>query len=222
MNVFEAVKQSVTPRQAAEHYGVKVNRSGMACCPFHSDKNPSLKFYRQRFHCFGCQTGGDVIDFTANLFGLSVKEAAEKLSADFGINYESSYKSSYKSGSRASPRPVKRKVSEELRFERAEKKCFRVYSDYLRLLEQWRTEYAPEPDEDNWHPLFVEALEKQAYVEYLLDVLLSGSLKEHAELIAAKGEDVIRIERRISEFAARDPAGRGECCPTARTGTDDR
>ena len=35
MNVFEAVKQSVTTRQAAEHYGIHVGRNGMACCPFH-------------------------------------------------------------------------------------------------------------------------------------------------------------------------------------------
>lgn len=34
MNVFEAVKQSVTTRQAAEMYGIKVNRNGMAVCPF--------------------------------------------------------------------------------------------------------------------------------------------------------------------------------------------
>ncbi len=34
LNVFEAVKQSVTTRQAAEHYGIRVGRNGMACCPF--------------------------------------------------------------------------------------------------------------------------------------------------------------------------------------------
>ena len=43
MNVFEAVKQSVTTRQAAEHYGVRVGRTGMCVCPFHDDKNPSMK-----------------------------------------------------------------------------------------------------------------------------------------------------------------------------------
>ena len=53
-NVFEAVKQSVTTRQAAEYYGVQVGRNGMACCPFHDDKHPSMKVDR-RFHCFGCQ-----------------------------------------------------------------------------------------------------------------------------------------------------------------------
>ena len=50
MNVFEAVKQSVTTRQAAERYGIKVNRNGMCVCPFHNDRNPSMKVDR-RFYC---------------------------------------------------------------------------------------------------------------------------------------------------------------------------
>lgn len=57
MNVFEAVKQSVTTRQAAEHYGIHVGRNGMACCPFHNDKTPSMKL-DQRYHCFGCGADG--------------------------------------------------------------------------------------------------------------------------------------------------------------------
>ena len=54
MNLFEAVKQNVTTRQAAERYGIRIRRNGMAVCPFHNDKNPSMKLDR-RFHCFGCQ-----------------------------------------------------------------------------------------------------------------------------------------------------------------------
>ena len=61
MNVFEAVKQSVTTRQAAEHYGIHVNRNGMACCPFHHDKTPSMKL-DQRYHCFGCGAVGYMVD----------------------------------------------------------------------------------------------------------------------------------------------------------------
>ena len=77
MNVFEAVKQSVTTRQAAEHYGIHAGRNGMACCPFHHDKTPSMKLDR-RYHCFGCGADGDVIDFAAALYGLGKKEAAGK------------------------------------------------------------------------------------------------------------------------------------------------
>ena len=63
-SVFEVVKQSVTAREAAELYGIAVGRGGMACCPFHDDRHPSMKV-DTRFHCFGCGADGDVIDFTA-------------------------------------------------------------------------------------------------------------------------------------------------------------
>ena len=87
MNVFEAVKQSVTTRQAAEHYGILVGRNGMCVCPFHDDKNPSMKVDR-RFHCFGCQADGDVIDFVSRLENVSPREAALMLAQDFSIPYE--------------------------------------------------------------------------------------------------------------------------------------
>lgn len=89
MNVFEAVKQSVTTWQAAEYYCLPVSRSGMISCPFHNDRTPSMKVDK-RFHCFGCGADGDVIDFVANLYGLEAKKAAEKLAEDFQIPYEHS------------------------------------------------------------------------------------------------------------------------------------
>ena len=73
MNVFEAVKQSVTTRQAASFYGIRVGRNGMVCCPFHNDRTPSMKV-DSRFYCFGCGASGDVIDFSALLHGLGKRE----------------------------------------------------------------------------------------------------------------------------------------------------
>ena len=93
MNLFDAVKEQVTAREAAERYGIRANRYGMAVCPFHPDKNPSMKLDR-RFHCFTCGADGDVINFVARLFGLKNGEAAKKLAADVGVAY---------SWSRASP-----------------------------------------------------------------------------------------------------------------------
>ena len=40
---FKSVKGLVTAREAAEHYGLTVNRYGMALCPFHDDHKPSMK-----------------------------------------------------------------------------------------------------------------------------------------------------------------------------------
>ena len=77
MNLFETVKASVTTRQAAERYGIEVDRTGKACCIFHDDRHPSMKV-DDRFHCFACGADGDVIDFAAQLFGVGVKEAARQ------------------------------------------------------------------------------------------------------------------------------------------------
>lgn len=90
MDVFEAVRDSITAREAAEMYGIKVNRNGMACCPFHDDKYPSMSL-RKRYHCFGCQADGDAISFVARYFDLRPIEAAHKLAEDFGISYDSQY-----------------------------------------------------------------------------------------------------------------------------------
>ena len=43
MNIFYEIKSMISVRQVAESYGLKVNRNGMACCPFHNDKHPSMK-----------------------------------------------------------------------------------------------------------------------------------------------------------------------------------
>lgn len=86
MNIFETVKAAVTVRQAADYYGLKGSRSGMACCPFHNDRHPSLKLNEDFFFCFGCGAKGDVIDFVAKLFDLSSYKAAQKLAADFGLD----------------------------------------------------------------------------------------------------------------------------------------
>lgn len=81
MNQFESVKAAVPLRDAAKHYGLTVSRNGMTCCPFHEDRHPSLKMNEDYFFCFGCGASGDVIDFTARLFGISLKDAATKLAA---------------------------------------------------------------------------------------------------------------------------------------------
>ena len=94
MTLFEQVKECVTARQAAEHYGIKVKRNGMACCPFHKDRHPSMKADKM-YHCFACGMGGDAIDFTARLFGLSQYEAAKKLVEDFGLDIKVGNRSKY-------------------------------------------------------------------------------------------------------------------------------
>ena len=39
-----------------------------------------------------------------------------------------------------------------------------------QLLERWEQEYAPQNPDEAWNLLFVEALQKKSYTEYLLDI----------------------------------------------------
>ena len=204
MNVFEAVKQSVTTRQAAEHYGILVGRNGMCVCPFHDDKNPSMKVDR-RFHCFGCQADGDVIDFVSRLENVSPREAALMLARDFSIPCGDGT-----DAPRQSAVKKLRQEAEEQKYRRMERHCFQVLADYYHLLRRWREEHAPSQPDEAWHPLFVEALQRMDYIEYLLDGLLSDDLRERAAIVTEYGKEVRTIEQRISGLAAAGSGGREE------------
>ena len=197
-NVFEAVKQSVSTRDAAAFYGIEVKRNGMACCPFHDDKNPSMKV-DQRFHCFGCGEDGDVIDFTAKLFDLSPKEAAEKLAQDFGLIYDS----------QAPPRRrYVRQKTEAQKFREDRQRCYRVLSDYYYLLKKWEADNSPRTLEEEPHPRFVEAIQKKIYVEYLLDLFLYESEEEQRAWIAEHTAEITHLERRLKIMAENKPTNR--------------
>ncbi len=174
MTIYETIKAAVPVRQAAEHYGLKASRNGMACCPFHHDRHPSMKLNADYFFCFGCGAKGDVIDLVARLFDLSGYEAVQKLAADFGISTEpgQAVSASYKP-----KRPHIRQFRED------EMLCFRVLTDYLHLLEDWKMRYAPKTPDEPYDDRFVEALQMHCHIEYMADVLTVGDLEERVALV---------------------------------------
>ena len=196
MSIFEAVKQTVTTRQAAERYGIRVERNGMCRCLFHEDKTPSMKLDR-RYYCFGCGVTGDVIDFVSRLRGIGSKEAAILLAQDFAIPYEDS------AGKTNRPR---QQNPDEQNYQHMERYCSRVLLDYYQLLCRWKEDYAPQTPENGYHPRFVEALQKLSLVEYLLDELLCGDIQARASVVIEYGEEVRKIEQRMAELAAADEA----------------
>ena len=191
-NVFETVKQSVTVREAAERYGIEVKRGGMACCPFHDDKNPSMKLNEEYFYCFGCGATGDVIDLTARLYNLSPKEAAEKLAQDFGLIYDS----------QAPPRRnYVRQKTEAQKFQENRDHAFRVLADYFHLLRKWEAGYTPKTPEEPMHPRFLEAVQQKDYIGYLLDSFLEDSPEEQKLWIAEHQSTIANLERRVNIMA---------------------
>ena len=173
MTIYETIKVAISVKQAAEHYGLKVNRNGMACCPFHNDRHPSMKLNEDYFFCFGCGVKGDVIDFVAMSFDLSSYEAAQKLASDFGLDPKPPT-----SAAMLKPkRPYIRQFRED------EMLCFRVLMDYLHLLEDWKVRYAPKTPDDDLDDRFVEACQMIDYIEYLADILTVGDLEERVAVV---------------------------------------
>jgi DNA primase len=67
--------------------GVELTQRGrgfMGCCPFHDDSTASLSVggVPDRFHCFGCGAGGDVIEYVHRFTGLSFTGAVQALEQD--------------------------------------------------------------------------------------------------------------------------------------------
>ena len=175
MNVFATVKTSINTREAAARYGVEVNRHGKALCPFHNDRHPSLFVDDDHYHCYACGEHGDVIDFTAKLFGLKLYEAAQKLAYDFGITQD-------KPPDKAMQEKQNRK-NEAQRLRENEKLCFSALMEYYKLLQAWMVLYAPRTPEDRHHDRFVQACHNLSYVEYLVDLLIMGVSYERTEVI---------------------------------------
>lgn len=192
MNIFQEVKEHVTARQVAERYGLRVRRNGMACCPFHNDKHPSLKI-DQNYYCFACGAKGDAVNYVAVLFGLSQFEAAKKINEDFAMGIliaQPEVKRKQNSGA-----GKKEKVpTKEERIQFVQKKidgwakdAENVLLRYLRWMEFWKKFYKPESMEEEWHPLFVEALQNESKISYLVDKLMFGTDVEILDFSRTEG-----------------------------------
>ena len=175
MRIFEIVKENVNLREAAELYGIDVNRYGKALCPFHNDRNPSLYVADNHYYCFACGEHGDVIAFVGKLFQLSPYDAARKLMADFHLSPDKPPS--------AAALHAKRIRTEAQQLRENERLCFSILSDYAHVLRDWKVRYAPQSPAEAPDERFVEACHKLDEVEYYLDILTSGNSYERSEVI---------------------------------------
>ena len=175
MRIFEIIKENVNLREAAELYGIDVNRYGKALCPFHNDRHPSLYVADDHYYCFACGEHGDVIDFVGRLFQLSPYNAARKLMADFHLSPDKPPS--------AAALHAKRIRTEAQQLMENERLCFSVLSDYACVLRDWKVRYAPQSPAEAPDERFVEACHKLDEVEYYLDILTSGNSYERSEVI---------------------------------------
>ena len=194
MRIFEIVKENVNLREAAELYGIDVNRYSKALCPFHNDRHPSLYVADDHYYCFACGAHGDAIDFVGRLFQLSPYNAARKLMADFHLSPDKPPS--------AAALHAKRIRTEAQQLMENERLCFAVLSDYARVMRDWKVRYAPQSPDKPVHARFVGACHELDRTEYYLDILCAGDSHERAEVIQQQmaDEKLDRLRRRVEKI----------------------
>ena len=197
MRIFEIIKENVNLREAAELYGIDVNRYGKALCPFHNDRHPSLYVADDHYYCFACGEHGDVIDFVGRLFQLSPYNAARKLMADFHLSPDKPPS--------AAALHAKRIRTEAQQLMENERLCFSVLSDYARVLRDWKANCAPQLPAEVPDERFAEACHKLDEVEYYLDILCAGDSYERAEVVRSLLADG-RLDKLKKTINGRDAA----------------
>ncbi|MBR6939712.1 MAG: DNA primase [Clostridia bacterium] len=158
--------------------GIETGRNGKIICPFHDDRNPSMQVDRG-FYCYGCGEKGDVIDFVSKYYGISVCDAAKRISAEFGLSEDNTLP------------PAVHKESEKEMTPREKKSHLMQYLISVeKELNNWLKEYAPGPDDEELHFLFASASKNIGYVGYLIDTLIECITDEEINkfILQHKGE----------------------------------
>ena len=174
---FDEIRQRVSCQDAAQKYGLTVNRSGFALCPWHSDRHPSLKVYDgdRGCWCFACQHGGDVIGLVGQILGADRRAAARQINIDFKLGL-----------------PLDRPPTRAERAEAQKRRDVAVFyndfrewcEDMTRLLSAtYRLGWSALRDmpESLWLPGEVEAIKMLPTIGYWLE-LLGGDISEQMQI----------------------------------------
>lgn len=183
---IEAIKSQINMFDVCDKYGIDVNRSGFAICPFHDDSNPSMKVYpsNRGYHCYVCHAGGDVIDFVSKYFSIPFHEALKRIDEDFGLNLgigNALTEDQEKEHRRISYQKRKRKKL----LKRTENELYEKFYDALDWklrLERLKAEFAPKTPSNDFDPVYefaVHELPSAADDVEIADTKLTCFLREN-------------------------------------------
>lgn len=185
MDYANEIKSRVSMPEMMGRYGFELDRSGFCKCPLHSEKSGSFKAYpgSRGFYCFGCGAHGSVIDFVMQYFGLTFQDAISKINSDFSLGLPIGERISLRQRREMERR--QRERQEERNREQIERE--RLEGEYWEAFDVWKKydtnkrEYAPKSPNEDFHPLFVEAVKNIDRASYELSVA-EMRLKDYANL----------------------------------------
>jgi hypothetical protein len=193
IDVFNIIKQRVDILQAAEMFGIQIDRHGKALCIFHNDTHPSMSFKDGHFTCFSCGAHGDVFDLVSKITGSTGFETAKQLNDAFHLGLDLD-------------KPVKQADITKLHHERQRVGIFKTwehdafitvnqYAKHLNEIIQARKPTAPDEAPDQ---LFIQALHEWDKVNYILDMLTFGDWPEKIECFKYYRKEVERYGQAIN------------------------
>ena len=164
----EIIKDRLTMDDVLRQYGYAPKKR--MPCPLHNGCDKNFEIKGKYWRCYSHCGSGDVISFVQKLFGLSFPDTLKKIDIDFGLNVysEHSFEDLRKAHYRQKQIQAERERNQREK-QQADDEYWKVFDEWKRLDDNKR-KYAPKTMEEEWHPLFVEALQKLAYHEYLLDM----------------------------------------------------
>ena len=164
-------------------YGIKPNRSGFICCPFHAEKTASCRIYDRSFYCFGCGSGGDAVTFVSRYENIPPKEAAVKL-----VGEEIPKPRSYK----------KYRAQIDRKYDAEEEKGAKtdLYRRLLYLLRACKAEFKGHLQSSEPSGKWLTALHASDRIEFLID---EAERMDSKTFDTIYGEEVIEFERILVE-----------------------
>lgn len=152
-------------REVAERFGLELDRSGFARCPFHDETDASFRVYDYDFHCFGCKAHGDQIDFIQRMDRCDFRTAAETLARFAGTSLDLRYK--HQSSWRALRQKAKKNIQENKL-----KKLWDELGKYMREHAEIASILGRKPkDPSELTDEYCNALRRKSIVEYQIETL---------------------------------------------------
>ena len=173
MDFAQEITDRVSMNDILAQCGLEPNNHGFICCPFHNEKTPSFKVYKDgtRFKCFGCGEGGSVIDFAMKYYNLSFKQVIIKLNYDFNIGLPIGRKISTSEAEQIRKVESERKV--RLAIEKANRQRKTDVRDALEdKYAQYHiaiSDFTPKTPDEEINLKYVEGIQNISYIGYLLD-----------------------------------------------------
>lgn len=155
----EEIKKTYSMQDILERYGLRPNRGGFICCPFHKEKTASMKIYQDSYYCFGCGAHGDIFDFMRDMEDITFREAFFELGGTYEREKETF-------GERMVRYHAEKEREMKMKQEDALISRRKLNSDLIDIYREWYKKSAP--FSDTWTDCY-NALQYQLYLHEILN-----------------------------------------------------